>query len=75
MSRWIRDVGTGGHGTFLMRVAEKEAAKLGISRIRLYTNVLIKENIEIYRKLGYRKVGREPYEDSILVHMAKVLGP
>lgn len=64
-----------GHGGFLMRFAEEEATRQGIPRIRLYTNTLMKENAEIYRKPGYREVGREPHKGSVLVHMDKVLGP
>ena len=60
-----------GHGGFLMRFAEEEAGRLGIPEIRLYTNTLMTANIEIYHKLGYREVDREPYKGSVLVHMQK----
>ena len=63
-----------GHGGFLMRFAEEEAVKARVSHIHLYTNPLMESNVELYRKQGYREVGREPYKGSILVHIDKALG-
>ncbi|WP_353473797.1 GNAT family N-acetyltransferase [Salipiger sp. H15] len=47
-----------GVGRALMELAETEARDAGFDRIRLYTNVLMTENLVLYPRLGYRETGR-----------------
>jgi ribosomal protein S18 acetylase RimI-like enzyme len=49
-----------GLGRQLMEFAEHRAAAQGISRLTLYTNEVMTENLAIYAKLGYRETGRRP---------------
>ena len=62
-----------GLGRRLLELAEAQARHAGYSRIRLYTNEHMVENIDLYRRLGYQETGREPVEGTALVHMAKAL--
>lgn len=43
-----------GLGTHLMRYAEELARKAGASSMRLLTNKLMRENVALYEKLGFR---------------------
>ena len=63
-----------GLGRRLLQLAEDEARRAGLDRMRLYTNEHMVENIALYQRLGYLETGREPVGGSELVHMAKVLG-
>ena len=47
-----------GHGTKLIEFAEREARRLGFSRVELYTNEKMTENIAYYPSLGYHEIGR-----------------
>lgn len=60
-----------GLGRRLLDWAERETARAGHDRIRLYTNALMEDNLRLYARLGYDETGREPYMGSTLVHMAK----
>jgi ribosomal protein S18 acetylase RimI-like enzyme len=60
-----------GLGRKLMAHAEQIAASLGYGEIRLYTNKLFTQNIELYRKLGYRVDREEVLEIGVAVHMSK----
>jgi ribosomal protein S18 acetylase RimI-like enzyme len=60
-----------GLGRKLMAHAEQIAASLGHGEIRLYTNKLFAQNIELYRKLGYRIDREEVLEIGVAVHMSK----
>jgi ribosomal protein S18 acetylase RimI-like enzyme len=62
-----------GWGRYLLDWAEQQAQQAGYSRLRLYTNALMVENIALYQRLGYVETGRESYLGSTLVHMAKSL--
>jgi ribosomal protein S18 acetylase RimI-like enzyme len=62
-----------GLGRRLLSWAEEQAIQGGYQSIRLYTNELFTENIQLYERLGYQHTRREPYLNSILVHMAKSL--
>lgn len=62
-----------GLGRQLLAWAEQEARQAGYTRLRLYTNELMVENIGLYRRLGYVEIAREPYLGSTLVHMEKRL--
>ena len=63
-----------GFGRQLLAWAEHQAREAGYSRIRLYTNALMAENIALYQYLGYRETHREPFHGLVLVHLAKTLG-
>ncbi|MCQ3972498.1 MAG: GNAT family N-acetyltransferase [Anaerolineae bacterium] len=62
-----------GLGRQLLAWAEQEGRQAGYTRLRLYTNALMVENIALYRRLGYVETAREPYLGSTLVHMEKHL--
>ena len=63
-----------GFGTRLMRHAEEVARMGNLSGTRLYTNKLMRENIELYQRLGYR-VEKETHHDhgTVAVHMTRPL--
>jgi ribosomal protein S18 acetylase RimI-like enzyme len=63
-----------GLGRKLMAHAEQIAASSGHGEIRLYTNKLFAQNIELYRKLGYRVDREEVLTIGIAVHMSKPVG-
>ena len=44
-------------GRFLMAFAEEEARRLGLGRLRLYTNEVMTENFPFYRRLGFSEEG------------------
>jgi GNAT superfamily N-acetyltransferase len=60
-----------GLGRMLLDWAERQTARAGHDRIRLYTNGLMEDNLSLYARLGYTETRREPYLGSTLVHMAK----
>ena len=62
-----------GLGTRLMQMAESEARKQGYSVIDLYTHELMTENIQIYKKLGYRVTDRRIESGYRRVYMRKDL--
>jgi GNAT superfamily N-acetyltransferase len=62
-----------GYGRTLMDHAEKLAASLGFNETRLYTNKLFAENVQFYRKLGYRTDREEAFKGGLVVHMSKRL--
>jgi ribosomal protein S18 acetylase RimI-like enzyme len=64
-----------GLGRKLMAHAEQIAASLGHGEIRLYTNKLFAQNIELYRTLGYRIDREEVLAIGVAVHMSKPVGP
>jgi GNAT superfamily N-acetyltransferase len=47
-----------GFGRVLIEFAEREAERLGYSRIRLYTHEKMTENIDLYRRIGFVESGR-----------------
>jgi ribosomal protein S18 acetylase RimI-like enzyme len=63
-----------GLGRKLMAHAEQIAASSGHAEIRLYTNKLFAENIELYRRLGYRVDREEVLAIGVAVHMSKSMG-
>jgi GNAT superfamily N-acetyltransferase len=64
-----------GHGRALMAFAEEEARRRGHCEVRLYTNVLMAENLRLYGRLGFRETGRGSEKGYERVYMAKaVLG-
>jgi ribosomal protein S18 acetylase RimI-like enzyme len=62
-----------GFGLRLLAWAEQEARQAGYALIRLFTNMLMEENIALYTHLGYRETRREPFQGLTLVHFAKAL--
>lgn len=47
-----------GFGRALLAFAEREAMRRGYDEVRLYTHVLMRENLAIYARLGYEETGR-----------------
>ncbi|MBZ5611710.1 MAG: GNAT family N-acetyltransferase [Acidobacteriia bacterium] len=64
-----------GLGRKLLNHAERLAASLGFQETRLYTNQLFAENVQLYRKLGYRIDREEKFERGVAVHMSKRIVP
>jgi ribosomal protein S18 acetylase RimI-like enzyme len=62
-----------GFGRRLMAHAEQLAASSGFSEIRLYTNKLFAENVQLYERLGYRVDREEELKIGVAVHMSKPL--
>ena len=60
-----------GLGRKLMAHAEKVAASLGFREIKLYTNKLFAENVQLYGSLGYRVDREEEFKGGFAVHMSK----
>ncbi len=60
-----------GLGRFLMVHAERLAAEQGNTEIRLYTNKMFAENVELYRRLGYRIDREEQSALGVTVYMSK----
>jgi len=47
-----------GHGRTLLAFAEREAQRLGLKFLRLYTNAAMTENLTYYPSLGFRETER-----------------
>jgi len=47
-----------GIGRRLLAVAESEALQCGFDELRLYTNAAMRENLDMYAKLGWEEYGR-----------------
>jgi GNAT superfamily N-acetyltransferase len=62
-----------GLGRKLMAHAEQVAVSLGHDEIRLYTNKLFVQNLQLYGKLGYRVDREEEFKGGLLVHMSKAV--
>lgn len=62
-----------GIGGLLLRFAEAEAARRGLSRMVLYTNVVMRENLGLYLHLGYIEIGRREQDGYARVFLEKVL--
>ena len=61
-----------GYGRALVGFAEAEARRRGQGEVRLYTNVLMAENLALYGRLGFRETGRVSEKGYERVYMAKV---
>jgi ribosomal protein S18 acetylase RimI-like enzyme len=63
-----------GYGVRLMRHAEGMAREAKLTGTRLYTNKLMRENIALYERLGYR-FEKETFHDhgTVAVHMTRPL--
>jgi len=64
-----------GIGQALLAFAEEEAARHGLSALRLYTHEKMASNVALYLKLGYVETGREPVSVGSRVHLRKVIPP
>lgn len=62
-----------GLGRKLLGFAERTAIDRGYSRIRLYTNEAMTENIALYSRIGYSETHRAEEKGLRRVHMAKLL--
>lgn len=62
-----------GFGRFLLDFAEAEAQRRGWTRIVLYTNALMAENLAIYKARGYDETERRTETGFDRVYMAKTL--
>lgn len=62
-----------GYGRALVTFAEQEARRRGHEEVRLYTNVLMAENVALYRRLGFVETGRATDKGYQRVYMAKKL--
>lgn len=62
-----------GLGRHLMAHAEQLAVALGYGQIRLYTNKLFAENVQLYGRLGYRVDREEVLAGGTAVHMSKLI--
>jgi ribosomal protein S18 acetylase RimI-like enzyme len=62
-----------GLGRALMSFAEEEAARLGFTRISLFTHEVMTENQAIYARLGYVEVERRTEDGYRRIYMEKRL--
>jgi GNAT superfamily N-acetyltransferase len=60
-----------GLGRRLMAYAEQVALSLGHNEIKLYTNKRFTENVQLYRKLGYRIDREEEFTGGVTIYMSK----
>jgi ribosomal protein S18 acetylase RimI-like enzyme len=58
-------------GRALVAFAEAEARRRGYAQLRLYTHVLMTENLALYRRLGFEESGRITEKGYERVYMAK----
>jgi ribosomal protein S18 acetylase RimI-like enzyme len=63
-----------GYGQLLMAHAETLAASSNFREVRLYTNKLFVENVQLYLRLGYRVDREEEVKGGTAVHMSKQVG-
>ena len=62
-----------GVGRHLIAFTESEARRRGCQQVRLYTHVLMVENIALYNRLGFQETGRVSEKGFDRVYMAKSL--
>ncbi len=62
-----------GIGTRLIGFVEQEAQQDGYSRIELYTNTSMTENLELYPRLGYEQIDRRVEDGFDRVYFSKTL--
>lgn len=63
-----------GIGKSLMQFCEREALRLGLVGVRLYTNEKMTDNLAIYPRLGYREVERRVENGFNRVFFEKTVG-
>jgi len=62
-----------GYGQRLVAFVETEARLSGCSKVRLYTNMLMTENLAFYERLGFCETSRVSEKGYERVYMAKTL--
>lgn len=62
-----------GFGRALMEHAEAEAHRRGISRLDLYTNALMRENLALYPQLGWNMAGKRREQGFDRVYFTKTI--
>jgi len=62
-----------GHGRRLIAFAEAEARRLGLPEVRLYTNIVMTENLALYTRLGFEETHRAEDDGYRRVFMRKRL--
>ena len=62
-----------GYGTKLIEFAEHEAKNLGFSKVELYTNEKMTENIVYYPTRGYEEIGRWQEDGFNRIYFRKIL--
>jgi ribosomal protein S18 acetylase RimI-like enzyme len=62
-----------GLGLAMMRFAEEQTISNGLREIRLFTNVLMTENLDYYSKIGYREYDRRTEDGYDRIFMKKKL--
>ena len=64
-----------GLGRTLLGHAEAVARERGLTEMQLYTNALMRSNIDLYERLGYIAIERRRIEklDTTVVYMSKML--
>jgi ribosomal protein S18 acetylase RimI-like enzyme len=62
-----------GYGRLLLERAERDAAELGRSEVRLYTNEAMTENLAFYLRHGYRETGRAVQDGFQRVYFSKTV--
>jgi N-acetylglutamate synthase-like GNAT family acetyltransferase len=63
-----------GYGRLLLDRAEGDAAELGLTEVRLYTNEAMRENLSFYPRHGYRETGRAVQDGFRRVFFSKTVG-
>jgi N-acetylglutamate synthase-like GNAT family acetyltransferase len=64
-----------GYGRLLLDRAERDAAELGLTEVRLYTNEAMTENLTFYPRHGYRETGRGVEDGYRRVYFSKTTRP
>jgi len=64
-----------GVGKALLDFAEVEAARIGISRMDLYTNAKMRENLSLYPRMGWSEVARRTEDGFERVYFEKTVSP
>lgn len=62
-----------GIGRAMLSLAETHARERDLLELRLYTNVVLVENIRLYERFGYRETGRRIGSDFERVYFSKRL--
>ena len=62
-----------GYGRLLLERAERDAAELGLTEVRLYTNEAMTENLSFYPRHGYRETHRAVDDGFSRVYFSKAV--
>lgn len=69
------DVQNLGIGRLLLGLADRRARELGLTEVRLYTNVAMAENLTYYPRYGYQETHRTTQDGFQRLFFAKPLHP